>query len=363
MALPVRPPFEPMLAKLTRELPPDGFDVLYEPKWDGFRCIVFRDGDDLDLQSRNQRPLLRYFPELRAPFLAQLPERVVLDGELVIVNPDRGVDFDALQLRQHPADSRVQKLAKEIPASYVVFDVLAVDDTSMLDVPFRERRTTLERMLKKAKPPLYLTPATTDRAVAADWFERFEGAGFDGIVAKPLGDGYHPGKRSMVKVKHERTCDCVVAGFRVHKDGNGVGSLLLGLYDDEGTLHHVGVASGMAAGRRAELLAEVEPLRADALADHPWRDWAEMMRDETAGGRMPSQRKPGGMNRWNANKDMSWEPLRVERVCEAEFEGLLNGRFRHNARFRRWRPDKDPDACTYAQLETVAPAELREMFS
>jgi len=358
MALPVRPPFEPMLAKLSRELPPGG-NVLYEPKWDGFRCIVFRDGDDLDLQSRNQKPLLRYFPELRPPLLEQLPDRVVLDGELVIAN-ERGLDFDGLQLRQHPADSRVQKLAVEIPASYVAFDVLALDNESLLNVPFGERRARLEQMLAKASPPLYLTPATSDRVTATDWFARFEGAGFDGVVAKPVSDPYQPGKRSMVKVKHERTCDTAVAGFRMHKDGNGVGSLLVGLYDDEGTLHHVGVASGMAAKLRAELLHDIEPLRAGALDGHPWRGWADAVAEAAAAnpGRMP-----GGMNRWNANKDMSWEPLRVERVAEVEFEGMLNGRFRHNSRFRRWRNDKDPEDCTFAQLETIAPAELREMFA
>jgi ATP-dependent DNA ligase len=357
MTLPVTPPFEPMLAKLTRDMPPPGLDVLYEPKWDGFRCIVFRDGDDLDLQSRNQKPLLRYFPELREPLLEQLPERVVLDGELVVTN-DRGIDFDALQLRQHPADSRVQKLAKEIPAQYVVFDAVALGDQSLLDTPFRERRAILEKMLADARPPLYLTPATIDRDTATDWFNRFEGAGFDGLVAKPLDDGYHPGKRTLIKVKHERTCDCVVAGYRVHKDGNGVGSLLVGLYDDEHNLHHVGVASGMAAKLRVELLADVEPLRAHALDNHPWKDWADAMAQAEANGRMP-----GAPNRWNASKDMTWEPVRIERVCEVEYEGLMNGRFRHNGRFRRWRGDKDPDDCTYAQLETVAPAELREMFS
>ena len=356
MALPVNPPFEPMLAKLTRELPAGG-DVVYEPKWDGFRCVVFRDGDDLDLQSRNQRPLLRYFPELREPMLEQLPERVVLDGELVVSN-ERGLDFDALQLRQHPAESRVKKLAAEIPASYVAFDVLALGDDSMLDVPFSKRRAALEKMLGNARQPLFVTPATMSRDVAADWFKRFEGAGFDGVVAKPLTDTYHPGQRAMVKVKHERTCDCVVAGYRVHKDGNGVGSLLVGLYDDDGSLHHVGVASGMAAKLRTELQEDVEPLRAHALDDHPWKDWAVAVHDAATQG----QRMPGGPSRWNANKDLSWEPLRIERVAEVEFEGLLNGRFRHNARFRRWRPDKDPDDCTYSQLETVPPAELREMF-
>jgi ATP-dependent DNA ligase len=346
-----------MLAKLTREMPPAGA-VSFEPKWDGFRCIVFRDGDDLDLQSRNQKPLLRYFTELREPLLEALPDRVVLDGELVVAN-ERGLDFDALQLRQHPAASRVKKLAAEIPASYVAFDILALDDRSLLDVPFGERRKTLEQVLAHAGPPVYLTPTTLDRDTATDWFSRFEGAGFDGVVAKPLADGYHPGKRTMLKVKHERTCDCVVAGFRVHKDGNGVGSFLLGLYDDDGVLHHVGVASAMSAKLRTQLAGEVEDLRAGALDNHPWKDWAQSMSDAAAQG----QRMPGGPSRWNATKDLSWEPLRIERVCEVEFEGMMSGRFRHNARFRRWRPDKDPADCTYAQLETVPPAELREMFS
>ena len=346
-----------MLAKLTREMPPAG-EVSYEPKWDGFRCVVFRDGDELDLQSRNQKPLLRYFPELREPLLAQLPDRVVLDGEVVVAN-ERGLDFDALQLRQHPAASRVKKLAVEIPASYVAFDLLALGDDSMLDVPFGDRRAALEGVLAGARPPVYLTPTTRDRDLAADWFSRFEGAGLDGVVAKPLADGYHPGKRTMLKVKHERTCDCVVAGFRVHKDGNGVGSLLLGLYDDDGALHHVGVASAMSATLRTELAHDVEDLRARALVDHPWKDWAESMSEAAAQG----QRMPGGPSRWNATKDLSWEPLRIERVCEVEFEGMMSGRFRHNARFRRWRPDKDPGDCTYAQLETVPPAELREMFA
>ena len=346
-----------MLAKLARDLPAPG-EVMYEPKWDGFRCVVFRDGDDLDLQSRNQRPLLRYFPELREPMLRLLPPRIVLDGELIVTN-ERGLDFDALQLRQHPAESRVRKLASEIPASFVAFDLLALGDTSMLDAPFSTRRAELEQIFATVTPPLYLTPATRSPEVAADWFDRFEGAGFDGIVVKPIRDIYHPGQRAMVKVKHERTCDCVVAGFRVHKDGRGVGSLLVGLYDDEGTLHHVGVASGMAAPLRASLLEDVEPLRVNALDGHPWRGWAEAQNDAARTG----QRRPGAPSRWNANKDLSWEPVRIERVCEVEFEGMLNGRFRHNGRFRRWRADRDPRSCTYAQLDTVAPAELRELFT
>jgi ATP-dependent DNA ligase len=355
MTLPLRPPIDPMLAKLTRELPPAGA-VSYEPKWDGFRCVVFRDGDDLDLQSRNSKPLLRYFPELVEPMRAQFPAQVVLDGELVIWG-ERGLDFDALQLRQHPAASRVKKLAAEIPASYVAFDLLALGPDSWCERPFAERRAKLEELLAGAEAPIHLTPATLDRDVASDWFNRFEGAGFDGVVAKPLDGTYRPGERTMLKVKHERTADCVVAGYRVHKDGKGVGSLLCGLYDDAGELHHVGVASGMAAPLRAELLADMQPLRKDALANHPWRQWAEAAAHESG------TRMPGGQNRWNANKDMSWEPVRIERVVEVAYEGLLSGRFRHNARFRRWRPDKDPDDCTYSQLETVAPAELREMFA
>jgi len=357
VSLPLRPPIEPMLAKLSRELPRSG-DVIFEPKWDGFRCIVFRDGDDLDLQSRNSKPLLRYFPELREPLCAQLPERCVLDGELVIAN-ESGLDFDALQLRQHPAESRVRKLAAEIPASFVAFDLLALGDDSLLDAPFGERRARLALILEHATPPIYLTPATRDRDLAADWFRRFEGAGFDGVVAKPIGDPYTPGGRTMLKVKHERTCDCAVAGYRLHKDGKGVGSLLLGLYDGEGVLHHVGVASSMAAGPRAEMLATLQPYREHALDGHPWRDWAEAaMGAVEAGGRMP-----GGQNRWNANKDMSWEPVRVELVAEVAYEGLMNGRFRHNARFRRLRSDRDPDSCRYDQLETVAPEELKAVFA
>ncbi len=348
-----------MLAKLTRDLPAAG-DVIFEPKWDGFRCIVFRDGDDLDLQSRNSKPLLRYFPELREPLSAQLPDRCVLDGELVVTS-ENGLDFDALQLRQHPAESRVRKLAVEIPASFVAFDLLALGDDSLLDAPFGERRARLATLLADATPPIYLTPATRDRDLAADWFRRFEGAGFDGVVCKPLGNPYRPGERTMLKVKHERTCDCAVAGYRLHKDGNGVGSLLLGLNDDVGVLHHVGVASSMAAGLRATILETLQPYRAHALEGHPWRDWAEAGL-ESAGGGEGGGRMPGGPNRWNANKDMSWEPLRVELVAEVAYEGLMNGRFRHNARFRRFRDDRDPSSCRYDQLEVVAPEELKAVF-
>jgi len=354
VTLPVRPPLAPMLAKAARDIPPEGAGMLYEPKWDGFRCVVFRDGADLDLQSRNHKPLLRYFPELREPLLAQLPDRVVLDGELVVAG-ERGLDFDLLQQRQHPAASRVARLAAEIPASFVAFDVLALGDDALLDVALSERRARLEALLARARPPLYCTPATTDPDVARDWFDRFEGAGFDGVVAKPLAGLYEPGRRVVTKIKHERTCDCAVGGYRMHKDGLGVGSLLLGLHDAAGVLHHVGVASGMAAGVRAELLDAVQPLRTGAAAGHPWSGWDAP--EAHRGGRMP-----GGVNRWSAGRDLSWEPVRVEAVVEVAYEGLTNGRFRHNARFRRWRPDRDPASCGYAQLEVVAPAELRALF-
>jgi ATP-dependent DNA ligase len=353
MDLPVNPPVSPMLAKLVRELP-ESDEFVYEPKWDGFRCIVFRDGDDIELGSRNERMLTRYFPELLDPLRRDLPERCVLDGEIVIATAG-GLDFDLLQLRIHPAASRVNKLAKETPASFVAFDLLAIGDDDVRDRPFSERRAILERSLAQAAPPVRLTPATTSPAVAREWFERFEGAGFDGVVAKSVTLPYRPNERVMFKVKHERTCDCVVAGFRWHKDGEGVGSLLLGLYDDEGVLHHVGVASSFAAPVRKQLATELEPYRDRALDDHPWRDWASA--DAAEGGRMP-----GGLSRWNAKKDLSWEPLRVELVAEVAYEHLQGDRFRHTARFRHWRPDRDPSSCTYSQLESVVPAELHEIF-
>lgn len=349
MSLPIRPPIEPMLAKLTRELPCSG-EVIFEPKWDGFRCIVFRDGDELDLQSRNSKPLMRYFPELREPLLAQLPDRCVLDGELVIAT-ERGLDFDALQLRQHPADSRVQKLAVEIPASFVAFDLLALGDDSLLDRPLSDRHRLLIEQLASAAAPIYLCPSTTDAAVAQHWFTAFEGAGLDGVVAKRLSDPYTPDKRTLIKVKHQRTADCVIAGYRIHKDGNGVGSLLLGLYDDDGDLHHVGVVASFSVKRRAELLAELEPLTHNALDNHPWKDWAEWMtRAEESGTRMP-----GGGSRWNAGKDLRWVPLRIERVAEVTFGQLQEGRFRHGSQFLRWRPDRVPESCRYSQLEVASP--------
>jgi ATP-dependent DNA ligase len=353
----LEPPIDPMLAKLSRSFP-DAPGLIFEPKWDGFRCLVFRDGHDLFLQSRNAKPLLRYFPELVAPMLEQLPDRCVVDGELIVIG-ESGLEFDALQLRQHPADSRVQRLAREIPASYVAFDVLAIDREVLLALPFAQRRAALEEMLAPATAPILMTPASKDSAVGRDWFERFEGAGFDGVIAKPGAGCYEPGKRVLIKVKHERTCDCVVAGFRVHKDGAGVGSLLLGLYDDEGRLHHVGVAASLDAEARTALLEIVEPLGKNALGDHPWRDWAE---SASADG-LPDRRMPGGVGRWNAAKDLSWEPLRIELVAEVAYEGLMNGRFRHNARLRHLRSDRDPASCTYSQLEVVAPAELQSLLN
>ncbi|MEX0663834.1 MAG: ATP-dependent DNA ligase [Acidimicrobiia bacterium] len=352
MRLPVTPPVSPMLAKLTRELP-TGDAWAYEPKWDGFRCIVFRDGDDVELGSRNERPLTRYFPEILGPLRDALPPQAVVDGELVIVTED-GLDFDLLSQRIHPAESRINKLAAEIPVSFVAFDLLAEGDEDLRTSPFSERRARLEKILKNSKTPVHLTPLTTDPAVAEQWFDRFEGAGLDGVVAKRLDDTYQEDKRTMAKVKHLRTADCVVAGYREHKDGAGVGSLLLGLYDESGDLHHVGVASSFAAPMRKELKAEVAPLEKDALRDHPWKEWADAQ--ENAG------RMPGAGNRWNAKKDMSWTPLRAERVAEVAYEHLQGDRFRHTARFQRWRPDRDPSSCTYAQLESPVPVELKEVF-
>jgi ATP-dependent DNA ligase len=356
----IEPPVEPMLAKLAREFP-DVAGLSFEPKWDGFRCLVFRDGSDLYLQSRNSKPLLRYFPELVEPMSDCLPDRCVVDGELVVMGAN-GLDFDALQLRQHPADSRVQRLAKEIPASFVAFDLLAVDDRVLLDGRFDARRAELVERVATSSSTL-VTPATLDPSIGRDWFDRFEGAGFDGVIAKPVAGRYEPGKRTLVKVKHERTCDCVVAGYRVHKDGAGVGSLLLGLHDDDGRLHHVGVASSLDAATRAKLLAELEPRRDGALVAHPWREWAEFARPDAGHDAADPQRMPGGVSRWNATKDLSWEPIRLELVAEVAYEGLTGGRFRHNARLRRLRDDRDPGSCRYSQLEVVAPAELRSLLT
>jgi len=350
---PIPPPIEPMLAKLATELPAgDGW--LFEPKWDGFRAIVFRDGDRFYIQSRDLRPLDRYFPELEGYLRASLPERCVVDGEIVIVG-ERGLDFDALQMRLHPAESRVRKLAAAIPASFVAFDLLAEDGDDLRARPQAERRARLEQALRPAAG-VHLTPCRRERSVAEEWFHRFEGAGFDGVMAKPSAAPYRQDKRDMLKVKHRRTADCVVGGYRLHKDGEGVGSLLLGLYDADGHLHHVGVAASFAAPLRRSLLADVEPLRDHALDDHPWGEWAAAM------GHDGTTRMPGGMSRWNATKDLSWEPVRAERVVEVRYEHVLSGRFRHTARFVRWRDDKLPRDCTYDQLEAVAPAELSAIF-
>jgi ATP-dependent DNA ligase len=344
----VQPPVAPMLAKLTRELP-KAEGMFYEPKWDGFRCIVFRDGDEVELGSRNEKPLTRYFPELVESLKKNLPDRCVLDGEIVIAGSN-GLDFDALSQRIHPAESRIKLLAETTPASFVAFDILALDNEDLCDTPYSERRKILEKTLKKAKSPVHVTPATDDPEVASDWFDQFEGAGLDGVVAKAGELKYLQDKRAMLKVKHERTADCVVAGFRWHKDGGIVGSLQLGLYDGK-VLHHVGVASGFTKARRSELVDELEPYRADATKNHPWLD-----------GATEASRRPGGVSRWNAGKDLAWEPLRPELVCEVSYDHLQDDRFRHGTHFQRWRPDREPNSCTYDQLDTPVPTELFRVF-
>ncbi len=343
-----------MLAKLSSSLP-EGDGWLYEPKWDGFRALVFRDGGEVYLQSRDLKPFNRYFPELLEPLAQQLPRQCVLDGEIVIANPEGHLDFDALLFRIHPAESRIKLLASQTPASYVAFDLLFLNDEDLVAAPQEKRRALLEKALARATPPVYLTPATRDRAVAQDWFSRFEGVGLDGVVAKRLEDTYQPDKRVMLKVKHARTADCVVAGFRWHKNGPGtmVGSLLLGLYDDAGTLHHVGVTSSFTAAVRKQLVKELEPLRAKAAESHPWHEWASWAGE---------QRMPGATSRWNRGKDLSWEPLRVERVCEVAYDHLQGDRFRHATTFKRWRPDKPPSECRYDQLEETPAAELKQIF-
>jgi ATP-dependent DNA ligase len=351
----IDPPIEPMLAKLATELPA-GDAFLYEPKWDGFRAIVYRAGDELFIQSRDLRPLDRYFPELHDSLLERLPDNCVVDGEIVIATP-RGLDFDALQLRLHPAASRVAKLAKETPSAFVAFDLLAADGEDIRALPQVERRRRLERLLGRVRAPLHLTPMTRDPQKAAEWLTRFEGAGLDGVVVKPASLPYEPGKRVMIKVKHVRTADCVVAGFRWHKNGKHafVGSLLLGLYDEHDRLHHVGVTSSFTMAMRQQLAQELEPLRKNALQDHPWREWAEINGADMT-------RMPGGHSRWSAGKDLSWEPLRIERVCEVKYDHMQGPRFRHAAVFQRWRPDKRPADCRYDQLEVVTPFELADVF-
>jgi len=359
MPFPLEPPIEPMLAKASLDLPAgDGW--LYEPKWDGFRALVFRDGDELLVQSRDGKPLDRYFPELAEPLRVNLPPRCVVDGEVVIAR-DGALDFDALLLRIHPAASRVRALAAATPASYVAWDLLAIGEQSLLDVPQAERRLRLEQALAEARPPVHLTPLTRDRAQAADWFARFEGAGLDGVVAKDAAAVYQPGKRRMLKIKHARTADCVVAGFRWHKNGPGthVGSLILGLYDHEDVLHHVGVTSSFGWEQRAELARELAGLRDGALEGHPWGEWASASPEAEASG----QRMPGAGSRWNRGRDLSWQPLRVERVVEVAYDHLQGDRFRHATTFRRWRPDKAPADCRYDQLEVTVAFELRDIFA
>src|SRR4051812_25404364 len=351
---PIAPPIEPMLAKLADALPPQG-DHLYEPKWDGFRAIVFRGTSELFIQSRDLRPFDRYFPELHETLLAKLPPGCVLDGEIVIATK-RGLDFDALQMRLHPAASRVTKLARETPSSFIAFDLLAAGGKSLMAAPQGERRGSLEELLAKIEKPVYVTPMTRERALAQDWLGRFVGAGLDGVVAKPAGIAYQPGKRAMIKVKHARTAECVVAGFRWHKSGkDAVGSLLLGLYDDAGVLQHVGVTSSFTMAMRKQLVKELAALRKGAMEEHPWREWA--------GAAAESSRMPGAQSRWSAGKDLSWEPLRIERVCEVKYDHLQGDRFRHAAIFLRWRPDKRPQDCRYDQLEVTKPYELEKVFA
>jgi ATP-dependent DNA ligase len=355
MDLPVLPPVKPMLAKAATKLPV-GDDMYYEPKWDGFRCIIFRDGDEVELGSRNERPLTRYFPEVVAAAKANLPEKCVVDGEIVVPRGDR-LHFEDLLQRIHPAQSRVDLLAEQTPASFVAFDLLALGAESLLEAPFAERRERLERALGGIRPPVYLTGITRDPATADRWFQTFEGAGLDGVVAKAADLPYGPDLRLMTKVKHVRTADCVVAGFRWHKSGPIVGSLLLGLYDD-GVLQHIGVAASFPMTRRAELVEELAPYRAEALEGHPWQDWANAQVQENGENRMP-----GAISRWNAKKDLSWVPLRPELVVEIKYDQLEGRRLRHTGQFLRWRPDKDPASCTYDQLDVPVRYDLAEVLA
>jgi ATP-dependent DNA ligase len=341
-----------MLAKRVAEIP-TGEHWIFEPKWDGFRSVVFRDGDEILIQSREGKSLNRYFPDLIGPLLAQLPQRCILDGEIVIASKD-GLDFDALQLRIHPSASRVKFLSDQTPASFVFFDLLYLEENSLMEEDFVRRREALEKLLRSATPPLHLTPATVDQKIALDWFRRFEGAGLDGVMAKSNSSKYEPDKRTMLKVKHERDCDCVVAGFRWHKNGEGsaIGSLLLGLFNDSGVLQHVGVCASFTLAKRRELVEYLAPYRENAATDHPWK------RGAVDG----EQRMPGGQSRWSQGKDLSWELLRPELVVEVAYEHMQGDRFRHMAQFRRWRLDKKPSDCTYAQLEVVPPQELMAIF-
>jgi ATP-dependent DNA ligase len=356
--LPVNPPVLPMLAKRVDDLPAAG-SWIFEPKWDGFRALIFRDGDEIQIQSRDEKPLNRYFPELVETLRSQLPRRCVLDGEIVIAQ-GRALNFDLLQLRLHPAASRVRLLSQQIPASVVFFDLLCEGDADLRGESFETRRQKLEALLASAAPPIHLTPATRESSVAADWFRRFEGAGLDGVIAKPAAGTYESNKRVMLKIKHERECDCVVAGFRWYKNENtSVGSLLLGLFNDAGALQHVGVCASFTTEKRRELVDFLTPYRADALVNHPWKSWAA---PETGNGE-PGRRMPGGQSRWSQGKDLSWEPLRPELVVEVTYEHMQGPRFRHMSHFNRWRTDKQPGDCTYAQLEVIPPHELAAIFA
>ncbi len=352
MRLPVMPPVSPMLAKAIAEIPEGR---LYEPKWDGFRSIIFRDGDDVEIGSRKERPMTRYFPEVVEAVRANLPERAVVDGEIVVADTARNtLDFEALQQRIHPAASRVKLLSEQTPASFIAFDLLALGDDDLTGEPLEARRTALEQALSAAAPPVHLTPVTRDPDTAHRWFEQFEGAGLDGLIAKKLDLPYQPGKRVMSKIKHERTADCVVAGYRVHKSGpDALGSLLLGLFDDAGVLSSVGVVGAFPMATRKALFSELQPL-VTTLDGHPW-DWAAHER----GGRTPRKNET---SRWNAGKDLSFTPLRPERVVEVRYDYLEGDRFRHTAQFVRWRPDRDPGSCTYDQLERPVSFDLADVL-
>ncbi|MGW2628698.1 ATP-dependent DNA ligase [Streptomyces chattanoogensis] len=352
MDLPVMPPVSPMLAKLVADIPAG---MQYEAKWDGFRVIVFRDGDEVEITSRTTKPLTRYFPETAAAVRRELPPRCVVDGEIVIAHDGR-LHFEELLERIHPADSRVRALAERTPASLVAFDLLALGPDALLDEPQSARREALVEALRPARAPVYTAPATTDQELARTWFDRFEGAGLDGVVAKPLHLPYRPGDRAMFKIKHARTADCVVAGYRLHKSGPVVGSLLLGLHDDAGRLQHVGVCASFPMAKRRKLVEELAPLRMDDVAAHPWGEWT----DEAA---HAARRMPGGPSRWSGGKDLSWVPLRPEWVCEVAYDHMEGSRFRHTAQFRRWRPDRTPESCTYAQLEEPVGYDLGELLN
>jgi ATP-dependent DNA ligase len=352
MQLPIMPPVAPMLAKSVSEIPTG--NLSYEPKWDGFRSIIFRDGDEVEIGSRNERPMTRYFPEVVEAIKQNLPERCVIDGEIIVVVGDR-LEFEVLQQRIHPAASRVKLLSEQTPARFVTFDLLAVDETDYTTQPFEQRRVALEQVLAGASAPIHLTPATRDHDVAVQWFSQFEGAGLDGVVAKPLAGTYQPDKRIMFKIKHARTADCVVAGYRIHKSGpDSIGSLLLGLYTDSGELASVGVIGAFPAARRKELFAELQPL-VTTFDDHPWA-WAR----QEEGTRTP---RSSEFSRWNAKKDLSFIPLRPELVVEVRYEHMEGDRFRHTAQFNRWRPDRDPRSCTYEQLEEPVTYNLDEIFA